>query len=180
MGVSGSGKTSIGQLLAAKTGYAFYDADQFHPQSNIDKMKAGLPLTDEDRWPWLVNINNFATEKITSTSIIIGCSALKQVYRDLLSKEIEQHCKWIFLKGNYETILGRMEKRADHYMPTSLLQSQFDILEVPTNAIEADTKCYAGIWNYWFRRYGQKSQQKFSRQGFFFITLQQVCSGYRS
>jgi 6-phosphogluconate dehydrogenase len=140
MGVSGSGKTSIGQLLAEKTGYAFYDADQFHPQSNIDKMKAGVPLSDEDRWPWLVNINNFATEKINSTSIIIACSALKQVYRNQLSKEIELQCRWIFLKGDYETILHRMEKRPGHFMPTSLLQSQFDISEAPLNAITADIK----------------------------------------
>lgn len=140
MGVSGSGKTSIGQLLAAKTGFAFYDADQFHPPSNLDKMNAGKPLTDEDRWPWLVNIHRFVTEKIISNTIIIACSALKQVYRDQLSNKIEEQCRWIFLKGDYETILNRMKERLDHFMPTSLLQSQFDILEIPLNAMTADIK----------------------------------------
>lgn len=136
MGVAGSGKTTIGQQLSARTDYPFYDADQFHPQQNIDKMKSGTPLTDEDRWPWLANIHAFAKEKLSSTSIIIACSALKQVYRERLSKEIEQDCRWIFLKGDYTTILQRMSNRAGHYMPAALLQSQFDTLEIPSGALE--------------------------------------------
>ncbi len=136
MGVAGSGKTTIGQQLSAKTGYPFFDADQFHPQQNIDKMKSGTPLTDEDRWPWLDNIHAFVAEKLSSTSLIIACSALKQVYRKRLSKEIDRDCKWVFLKGDYKTILERMNNRPGHYMPTALLHSQFDILEIPFNAIE--------------------------------------------
>ncbi len=138
MGVSGSGKTTIGQQLAVKTGYPFYDADNFHPQKNIDKMRAGQPLMDEDRWPWLDNIHDFVSEKIKTGNIILACSALKQVYRNRLSKGIEQHCRWVFLDGSYVTIAKRMQNRIGHYMPGSLLQSQFDVLEIPANAIQAD------------------------------------------
>ncbi len=138
MGVAGSGKTTIGRQLSAKTGYPFYDADNFHPQQNTDKMKSGQPLTDEDRWPWLENIHAFAAEKIKTINIIIACSALKEQYRKLLSKEIEPHCRWVYLNGNYETILNRMQTRQGHYMPPALLQSQFEALEIPANAIEAD------------------------------------------
>lgn len=136
MGVAGSGKTTIGQLLSAKTGYPFFDADQFHDQQNIDKMKSGIPLTDDDRWPWLNNIHLFVSEKLHSTNLIVACSALKQVYRGCLSKEIEENCRWVFLNGDYKTILERMSNRADHYMPAVLLQSQFDTLEIPGNVIE--------------------------------------------
>ena len=101
-------------------------------------MKAGQPLTDEDRWPWLDNIHDFVSEKIMSGNIILACSALKQVYRNRLSKGIEQYCRWVFLNGSCETIAKRMQNRVAHYMPGSLLQSQFDVLEIPANAIQAD------------------------------------------
>ena len=138
MGVAGAGKTTIGQQLSARTGFAFYDADNFHPQKNIDKMQAGQALTDEDRWPWLDNIHSFATEKIKLNNIIVACSALKQVYRDRLCKGIEQHCNWVFLKGDYKIIINRMKNRAGHFMPATLLQSQFEALEIPKGVIEAD------------------------------------------
>ena len=138
MGVSGSGKTTIGKMLGEKTGYDFYDADSFHPQENIDKMKAGIPLTDEDRWPWLDNMNNFVKEKIQTGNAIVTCSALKEMYRQRLAKGIEQYCHWVFLKGNYDLILKRMQQREQHYMPSSLLQSQFDALEEPANAVVVD------------------------------------------
>jgi carbohydrate kinase (thermoresistant glucokinase family) len=138
MGVSGSGKTSIGKLLAKKTGYLFYDADNFHPQQNIEKMKAGEALTDEDRSPWLLHINQFVIEAIRSHSIIFACSALKASYRKLLSRQIASRCHWVFLQGSFETIQQRMQQRKDHYMPASLLQSQFDALEIPTGAITVD------------------------------------------
>ena len=138
MGVSGSGKTTIGKLLAAKTGYIFYDADDFHPQQNIDKMKAGLPLADEDRWPWLDSISHFVIDAIISHTIIVACSALKQVYRVRLSKGISDNCRWIFLKGDFETILHRLKKRSGHFMPETLLHSQFKILEIPLHTIEID------------------------------------------
>ena len=138
MGVSGSGKTTIGEDLSARTGFEFYDGDAFHTPENIAKMKAGTPLTDEDRWPWLNNIHEFAKEKIKTRNIIIVCSALKQVYRDILSAGIEENCKWIFLSGDYNTILSRLKNRTGHYMPPTLLQSQFDTLEIPANAIGID------------------------------------------
>jgi carbohydrate kinase (thermoresistant glucokinase family) len=138
MGVAGSGKTTIGQKLSFKTGYAFYDADYFHPQKNIDKMKAGQPLTDEDRWPWLDNIHAFVSKQLESTNVILACSALKEVYRQRLSKGIDEQCRWVYLNGNYQTILQRMQSRTGHYMPATLLQSQFDALELPVNKIEVD------------------------------------------
>ena len=138
MGVSGSGKTTIGKMLAEKTRFEFYDADNFHPKENIEKMQAGIPLTDEDRWPWLDNMNNFAKEKIKTGNVIVTCSALKEIYRLRLCKGIETSCRWIFLKGTYDMILQRMQQRKEHYMPASLLQSQFDALEEPTGAITED------------------------------------------
>jgi carbohydrate kinase (thermoresistant glucokinase family) len=144
MGVSGSGKTLIGEALSAKTGFAFYDADNFHPQDNIDKMKAGIPLTDEDRWPWLDSIYNFVAQKIKTDSIIMACSALKQIYRDKISEGIETQCRWVFLNGSYETILQRLHNRTGHYMLGSLLQSQFDALEIPADAIDVDINLSPG------------------------------------
>jgi len=138
MGVSGSGKTTIGEGLSARTGFEFYDADNFHTTLNVAKMKAGTPLTDEDRWPWLDNIHQFVKEKIKTANIIIVCSALKQVYREILSDGIEGSCIWIFLSGDYDTILSRLNNRKGHYMPATLLQSQFDALEVPANATAID------------------------------------------
>ena len=138
MGVAGSGKTTIGQKLSAKTGFAFYDADYFHPQENIDKMKAGQPLTDEDRWPWLDNIHSFVAKQLETNNLILACSALKEIYRERLSRGIEDQCRWVYLNGSYETILQRMQCRTGHYMPAALLQSQFDALEVPASNISVD------------------------------------------
>ena len=136
MGVSGSGKTTIGSLLSTKTGYAFYDADSFHPSENINKMKAGQQLTDLDRLPWLNNIHTFVLDQIKNHSIIIACSALKEAYRKILGGQLENQCSWVFLKGDFKTIRNRMEKRTDHFMPVDLLKSQFDILEMPVGSIE--------------------------------------------
>ena len=138
MGVSGSGKTTIGRLLSVKTGYPFYDADNFHPPENIAKMKAGHQLTDANRLPWLNNIHLFVLEKIKDHSVVIACSALKQSYRKLLEMHLENKCSWVFLKGDFNTITKRMKNRTDHFMPTDLLQSQFDTLEIPASSIEVD------------------------------------------
>ena len=138
MGVAGSGKTTIGNALSAKTGYNFFDADNFHPQKNIDKMSNGIPLTEGDRLPWLENIHAFAKEKIITQTILIACSALKEKYRNILSNGMEEQCCWVFLKGDYEIISQRMQARAGHFMKADMLQSQFDILEIPENAIEVD------------------------------------------
>ncbi|MEJ7586854.1 MAG: gluconokinase [Ferruginibacter sp.] len=144
MGVSGSGKTTIGQQLASRTGYPFYDADNFHTKENITKMNAGIPLTDEDRWPWLENIHDFVVKTIATQNIILVCSALKQVYRDRLSKAIEGKCCWIFLQGDYPTILERLNSRRGHYMPVTLLRSQFETLEVPDDALRVDINLSPG------------------------------------
>jgi len=138
MGVSGSGKTTIGKLLSEKTGFPFYDADDFHSPENKDKMNTGIPLTDEDRRPWLDNIHDFVVEAITTHPVILVCSALKQHYRERLSESMEDNCQWIFLEGGFNTILDRLNKRAGHYMPASLLQSQFDALEIPQGATRID------------------------------------------
>lgn len=138
MGVSGSGKTTVGQQVALRTGYPFFDADNFHTKENVAKMNASIPLTDEDRWPWLENIHHFVAKKIADRTIILACSALKQVYRDHLSKGIEKNCHWVYLDGNFDTILKRLNSRKGHYMPPTLLQSQFDALEVPADALKID------------------------------------------
>lgn len=138
MGVSGSGKSTIGQQLSAATGYAYYDADDFHSSENKAKMKAGIPLTDEDRWPWLKSIHDFVVSKSALQPVILVCSALKASYREVLAKSIERYCKWIFLKGDFDLVLKRLNDRQGHYMPPSLLQSQYDALEVPGNVITID------------------------------------------
>jgi carbohydrate kinase (thermoresistant glucokinase family) len=137
MGVSGSGKTTVGRLLAKETGMPFFDGDDFHSTANKEKMKAGIPLTDEDRLEWLQQLNVLATEQGRSKGAVIACSALKEKYRTILGKGIQQ-LQWIFLKGDYELILGRVQQRKDHYMPPSLLRSQFDALEIPPSAITVD------------------------------------------
>lgn len=136
MGVSGCGKSTIGQLLSHHLKIPFFDGDDFHPQSNIDKMSNGVPLNDEDRYGWLVTINKVAKEVLINNSCIIVCSALKQSYRDIISADIKNHVKWIHLVGSFNQILERLHKREDHFMSSDLLQSQFDTLEQPKNALE--------------------------------------------
>jgi len=134
MGVAGSGKTTIGKLLNQKTGIPFFDADDFHPQANKEKMKAGHALNDEDRAAWLQELNSLAMEQTQLNGAIIACSALKEKYRSVLNMGITKPI-WIFLQGSYETIMERMKNRPGHFMPASLLQSQFDSLEIPADAL---------------------------------------------
>lgn len=134
MGVSGCGKTTTGKLVAAATGLPFFDADNFHPEHNTNKMKAGEALTDEDRQPWLLSLQELAIEQSGLKGAIIACSALKENYRDILTNGVPQPV-WIFLQGNYELIYKRMEQRSGHFMPAQLLQSQFNSLEIPENAL---------------------------------------------
>ncbi len=138
MGVSGSGKTTIGKKLSVKTAIPFFDADDFHSQANKEKMKAGNPLTDEDRIGWLKRINDLAKEQMKKHGAIIACSALKEKYRKVLSGGINVPIFWIFLQGNYELIEKRMEARTDHFMQVTMLSSQFDALEIPQQCIEID------------------------------------------
>lgn len=139
MGVSGCGKTTIGKLLAETFGISFYDGDAFHSVSNIEKMTAGIPLTDEDRYSWLLDINKQAKESLSlGHSAVFACSALKQSYRTLLEQHIEDSVSWIYLKGDLDTIYKRLTNRKGHFMSPALLQSQFDILEEPSSAMYID------------------------------------------
>ncbi|MEJ1222146.1 gluconokinase [Sediminicola sp. 1XM1-17] len=137
MGVSGSGKSTIGKLLAEALDYPFFDGDDFHPESNIKKMSAGDPLTDEDRHGWLLALNELAKKQL-GTGAVIACSALKESYRNLLQKDIDNNVHYIYLKGSFEDILYRLKQRKGHFMPMELLQSQFDLMSPPKDAIEID------------------------------------------
>ncbi|MGP5728883.1 gluconokinase [Corynebacterium casei] len=125
MGVSGSGKSSVGEKLSPLVGLPYRDGDDMHPQSNIDKMESGTPLNDEDRMPWLKNIGQ---ELAASGGLMIGCSALKRSYRDL----IRSYCPeavFVHLAGDFELLSERMNSRTGHFMPASLLKSQFETLQ---------------------------------------------------
>lgn len=137
MGVSGSGKTTIGQLLAAELGCGFYDGDDFHPPENIAKMRHGDPLTDEDRFPWLDALRGFALSELEiGRSLVIACSALKEIYRERL--QIPGKIRFVHLRGDFALIEQRLATRGGHFMDAGLLQSQFDALEEPTNAIAVE------------------------------------------
>jgi 6-phosphogluconate dehydrogenase/gluconokinase len=135
MGVSGCGKTTIGKLLAEKLEIPYFDADDFHPQKNIDKMKDGIPLTDEDRYPWLVNLANKMADWDKNNGAVLSCSALKEDYRQILMSKVPQ-VTWVYLAGSYTVIAERMEKRGNHYMKSGMLQSQFETLEEPNYGIK--------------------------------------------
>jgi len=137
MGVSGCGKSSVGQLLASELSIAFIDADDHHPQNNINKMSQGIPLTDSDRRPWLNQVNKAAL-RCSDSGAVIACSALKEKYRDQLSQSIELSSIWVYLKGDYDLIFNRMKKRTGHFMDAGMLKSQFQALQEPVNAITVD------------------------------------------
>jgi gluconokinase len=131
MGVSGSGKTTIATLLAKKLGFVFRDGDEFHPAANVEKMKNGVPLTDEDRWPWLEAIARFIDEELArGTKTIVTCSALKRRYRDIII-DGRKGVRLIYLKGDKALLEKRLAQRHGHFMPSSLLKSQFEALEEP-------------------------------------------------
>jgi carbohydrate kinase (thermoresistant glucokinase family) len=131
MGVSGSGKSTIGGLLASRLHWEFEDADWFHPASNIEKMHQGIPLTDEDRWPWLDAVAAWidATRQ-SNRHGVIACSALKRRYRDVLVGD-RYDVRLVYLKGEEGLIARRIATRHEHYMPPKLLHSQFEALEEP-------------------------------------------------
>jgi carbohydrate kinase (thermoresistant glucokinase family) len=133
MGVSGSGKSTVATLLARGLGWPFRDADEFHPEANIAKMKSGVPLTDEDRWPWLQAIAAFIDEeRARGAHAIVTCSALKRAYRRIIIGD-RPDVRLIYLKGDEALIAARLAARHGHFMPPSLLQSQFDALEEPSS-----------------------------------------------
>jgi gluconokinase len=128
MGVAGSGKTTIGAMLAGRLGWTYVDADDFHPPSNVEKMHAGIPLTDDDRWPWLQAIADWMRRQ--TDPAVVTCSALKRKYRDVL-REARPDLKLIYLDGSRELIEKRMVARHGHFFPKELLDSQFRDLEPP-------------------------------------------------
>lgn len=136
MGVSGAGKTTVGALLAERLGWPFEDGDSFHPPENVGKMRAGTPLTDEDRWPWLRAIAaRIAEARGQGTGVVIACSALKRAYRDVL-RDRQADLRFLHLTGEPALIMARQAARQGHYMPASLVANQFATLEPPDT--EAD------------------------------------------
>ncbi|MGH6861513.1 MAG: gluconokinase [Phyllobacterium sp.] len=130
MGVSGSGKTSVGEAIAAVLGLPFVEGDLLHPKTNVEKMSAGIPLTDEDRWPWLDKIG--AELAGAGKGIIVSCSALKRVYRARLRQRAGGSLAFVFLDGSLEVLRDHMGRRTGHFMPLSMLNSQLATLEPPT------------------------------------------------
>ena len=129
MGVSGSGKSTIGAAIAARVGALFLDADDFHPASNVAKMASGMPLTDEDRHPWLIAVGDeIARRAALGEEVVMACSALKRSYRDLLRGRVDD-LFFAQLDGSHDLLAARMGGRTDHFMPSSLLNSQLATLE---------------------------------------------------
>ena len=133
MGVSGSGKSSIGQLLSDELGLQMYDADDFHSKENIAKMASGSPLQDEDRWDWLESVRS-EFPRWSQEGAILACSMLRESYRKFLM-EVSVPLTWIFLDGSFELVLERLESRSAHFMKPSMLRSQFETLEIPEYGI---------------------------------------------
>jgi gluconokinase len=135
MGVTASGKTTVGHLLADKLGWPFYDGDDFHPPANVEKMSRGVPLTDEDRAPWLARLHQLlADAEARGESVIVASSALKEAYRRVLSDGLRS-LRVVYLKGDPATLQARLDHRVGHFMPRTMLPSQMAALEEPADAI---------------------------------------------
>lgn len=138
MGVSGCGKSSVGQTLASRLGWSFYDADDFHPPENVAKMASGTPLDDSDRAPWLSALHDLISSSLREDKPgVLACSSLKERYRQQLLDGNES-VQIVYLKGSYDLIWSRMSARKDHYMKPHMLKSQFEALEEPSNALTMD------------------------------------------
>ncbi|MDC7233186.1 MAG: gluconokinase [Spirochaetales bacterium] len=139
MGVSGCGKTTLGERCAGALGIKYYEADGFHPEVNIQKMSSGIPLNDEDRWPWLQLIRDeIISCQSQGRSAVFSCSALKESYRRFLSENLAEEIIWVYLKGSFDTIFSRLEARQGHYQKADMLKSQFADLEEPDYGIIID------------------------------------------
>ena len=137
MGVSGCGKSTVGELLAKRLNIPFFDADDFHPEVNINKMSAGIPLNDDDRLPWLETLSASIKEWGDNKGAVLACSALKASYRTILRSQYA-NVTLVFLNASEEMIKNRFAQRSDHFMPDSLITSQFDALEVPNKALHVN------------------------------------------
>ena len=138
MGVTGCGKTTVGAQLAQECAWEFLDADDFHPQANVAKMQRGVALTDTDRWPWLERLNQLLREReCAGRSLVLACSALKQVYRERLAQDCKT-LRYVLLEGDQALIRALLAARRGHYMNPALLDSQFAILERPEDALVLD------------------------------------------
>ncbi|HWI94216.1 MAG TPA: gluconokinase [Flavisolibacter sp.] len=133
MGVTGCGKSTIGKLLAQKFSLPFIEADEFHSKENVAKMSSGIPLNDEDRYPWLQSLSE-QLQSHEKTGAILACSALKERYREILQKDLNEKIVWIYLDGSETTLQKRIERRTGHFMPGTLLKSQLEVLEKPVDA----------------------------------------------
>lgn len=143
MGVTGSGKTTIGRRLAAELGWKYFDADEFHPRANVEKMRTGIPLDDVDRIPWLETLRDLIRNCLEQgENAVLACSALKQSYREYLL--IDERVKLIYLKGEYELIEKRLSERQGHFMNPKLLKSQFAALEEPEPDVQVDISLSPG------------------------------------
>ena len=139
MGVTGVGKTTVGQALADALGWRFFDADDFHPEANVRKMHGGTPLDDDDRLPWLEALNRRIRQSLVQHEpAVLACSALKATYRGLLQRGNEEGVQFIFLEASPDVIERRLKDRTGHFMNPALLASQFETLEVPANALRID------------------------------------------
>lgn len=138
MGVSGSGKTSIGRGLAEALGLPFIEGDDHHPPANREKMASGRPLDDADRAPWLAELGRVLAEAEGDGGAVLACSALKELYRDVLREDLTHALHIVYLDGSYELLAARLEGRRGHFFPPELLASQFATLERPPDAIDVD------------------------------------------
>jgi len=139
MGVSGSGKTTIGKLLAEQLGWSFVEADDYHPVTNVEKLRRGIPLTDEDRRPWLAALRHRVDEACArGEDVVLACSALKHAYQDYLERDASDCVQYVYLHGSEELIRHRLAARRGHFMNPNLLHSQFETLEPPVDAIRVD------------------------------------------
>jgi gluconokinase len=141
MGVSGSGKTTLAVQLSGAIAARFIDADDFHPQTSVEKMRCGIALDDDDRAPWLARLNDeLRQSRMKNEAVVLACSALRECYRDAIERHLPD-VRWVFLDGSFDVIAERIRARSaasDHYMPESLLKSQFETLERPRDATVVD------------------------------------------
>lgn len=139
MGVSGTGKSTVGRLLADALGWSFVEGDDYHPPGNVEKLRAGVPLTDEDRWPWLEALRDRMDAALArGENVVLACSALKHRYQHYLEAHDPAHVHFVWLHGSEELIRARLAARTGHFMNPGLLHSQFQTLEPPEDAIRVE------------------------------------------